>query len=377
MKQRIVTGLVLCLMCFSSAGAQIDLPCYERPAYFEWLWLDGAQVCPELVYDAPLEPDVTALAVGDDGTLYAARPQTGDILAFEDSNGDVLPDAPRALASRLALPHALAWHADALYAVGGSFLYRIQDGEVRILADDVPTGLYWTSAIAIQDGYIYIATSTPCDPCEDMDAASGVIVRYRLDGGGAEAIARGLYRPGDLAVFRDALWVSDSAPDTYAEVADLDEINRVPPTPESHLGFPLCFGAAQIDMTDAFCLIQSVFPAYALPTQSTPLGMAVYRGDAIPLLADRLLVALSGNRNQALIQGFAVIALGMDSAGGLSDPYVLAPLAPHGNYDTTTLNYRNSGFFPRRPLDIAVSPEGWVYISVSGGRILALRPPDG
>jgi len=38
------------------------------------------------------------------------------------------------------------------------------------------------------------------------------------------------------------------------------------------------------------------------------------------------------------------------------------------------MNYRGSGFFPQRPLDVAVSERGWVYISISGGRIIAMRP---
>ena len=38
------------------------------------------------------------------------------------------------------------------------------------------------------------------------------------------------------------------------------------------------------------------------------------------------------------------------------------------------MSYRGSGFFPQRPLDVAVTEQGWVYISIGGGRILVLRP---
>ena len=37
-------------------------------------------------------------------------------------------------------------------------------------------------------------------------------------------------------------------------------------------------------------------------------------------------------------------------------------------------NYRTSGFWPRRPLDVAVDVRGWVYISAGDGLIIALRP---
>jgi len=32
------------------------------------------------------------------------------------------------------------------------------------------------------------------------------------------------------------------------------------------------------------------------------------------------------------------------------------------------------GFYPNQPLAVAVDPRGWIYISMTGGRIIALRP---
>ena len=48
--------------------------------------------------------------------------------------------------------------------------------------------------------------------------------------------------------------------------------------------------------------------------------------------------------------------------------------SPTSDFTLEQMNYRGSGFFPQRPLDVAVTEQGWVYISVGGGRILALRP---
>jgi hypothetical protein len=36
--------------------------------------------------------------------------------------------------------------------------------------------------------------------------------------------------------------------------------------------------------------------------------------------------------------------------------------------------YEHLGFFPHRPYGVAISPEGWIYISTGGGKIYVLRP---
>ncbi|MCA9911296.1 MAG: PQQ-dependent sugar dehydrogenase, partial [Anaerolineae bacterium] len=194
-----------------------------------------------------------------------------------------------------------------------------------------------------------------------------------LDGTAREIVATGLRQPGDLALYHGLLWTGDTGWDALKGMGQIDEIDRV--TPGADFGFPVCAG----DEASLPCPDDVTPPAYTFPAHSTPLGMAAYRGDAIPILQDTLLVVLSGNRNDPVIAGFMVTALRFDAQGQFVERYDLMPngdrLAGGARYTTDQLNYRNSGFFPRRPLDLAVSPEGWVYVSISGGRILALRQP--
>ena len=83
---------------------------------------------------------------------------------------------------------------------------------------------------------------------------------------------------------------------------------------------------------------------------------------------------LSGSYNDLDLRGYAVVAA--DPQTGTYAP--LMPARPDdnpaSNFTLEEMNYRGSGFFPQRPLDVAVTEQGWVYISVGGGRILALRP---
>ena len=38
------------------------------------------------------------------------------------------------------------------------------------------------------------------------------------------------------------------------------------------------------------------------------------------------------------------------------------------------LSEQGFGFYPQQPLAVAIHPRGWIYISMTGGRIIALRP---
>ncbi|MDX2138033.1 MAG: PQQ-dependent sugar dehydrogenase [Chloroflexota bacterium] len=378
--------------------AQILPPCADRDYYTAHIWIDGRDFCLEFLIGnegGAGELAYTALAVGDAGEVYAARPLVGQIIVFEDSNGDALPDIPRILLGGLVLPNALAWYDGALYVAGGSYLYRVRDGIIETLSDTVPIGMFWITALAVDATGIYVGVSADCTVC--MDAATlagrgsgvslpneleqatarGAILRYPLSGGQPDVWATGLHQPGDLVFYQDALWVSDSTPAHHEAVADLDEINRV--IQGADFGFPMCIGAT-VDMTGAFCITQAALPAYSLPTRSTPLGMAAYRGDALPRLQDTLLVVLAGNRNNPDLQGYQVVALRFNGQGQFVSEYALMPNgddwadATGERFSHEQMSYRNSGFFPRRPLDVAVSAQGWVYISVQGGQILVVRP---
>lgn len=389
--------MLLTLHMPSHLRAQALSPCGERQ-FTSHIWIDPRAFCLELISaneSGAGELAYTSLALGDEGELYAARPLTGQIIVFDDSDGDKLPDAPRIYVNGLVLPNALAWHDDVLYVAGGSHLYRIRNGVVETLADSVPSGMFWISGLAVDTTGIYVAVSADCATCIDAEtlaeqeaavllaseleqaAARGAILRYPLDGGQPEVWARGLHQPGDLTFYRGELWVSDTTPSQYEAVADLDEINRV--VQDADFGFPMCIGAT-IDMTGAFCMIEAIPPAHSLPTRSTPIGMAAYRGDALPRLRDSLLVVLAGNRNNAALQGYQVVALTLEDASQTWSEYALLPNgddwadASGERFTHQQMSYRGSGFFPRRPLDVAVSAEGWVYISVQGGQILVVRP---
>lgn len=377
---RYLTAIIfLCLLFGLGSGsdpvAAQPAACDFRPTRLDEPWMRTGLSCLEEVINTPEAGELafTALATAPDGTLYAARPIEGQIFAFRDMDGDEMPDSPRVVADGLTLPNGLDFYEGALYIAGGAHVYRLRDGELETLVDNLPTGGgFWTGGIAVADARIYVAIGAPCDFCTPDDPERGAILSFALDGSDHQLVATGLRQPADLAFDGANLWVVDSARKGLFETPNLDEVNRV--EAGANFGFPNCVGANVSDGADGMC--SAAPPIIALPTGSTPTGIAAYRGDAIPSMQGKLLVVLNGSYNELDLRGYLLVAA--DPQTGTFEEIMPARPddSPGSNFTAEQMNYRGSGFFPRRPLDVAVSEDGWVYISVSGGRILLMRPEN-
>ncbi len=356
------------------------LYCDDRPGFLDPPWIDGDRFCGELVYQSPTNEALAlaSLAVAPDGTLYAASPTRGEVWALRDSDDDRLPDTAQRLLSGLLRPTGLDWHDDSLYILSSAGILRLPAGAqaAETLVADLPlrSGQASGDLVVGPDGVIYASMAAPCSHCDLGDAPS--ILAYSPDGSRRNTLARGLRLPAGLALRGGALWATDSIGRGDAAQGDaLDEINRI--TAGAHFGWPWCSGELRLPTTPAATdCVTFIAPALTLPTGSVPLGMAYYNHDALPDLRDTLLVTLHGSRHRAELRGYALGVIRFDKLGKPLAPEVIIPQQRGGNtYSVSKLNHLGKGFWPERPLDVAISPEGWVYVSVTGGRILALRQP--
>lgn len=375
---------LLLWLCLPSAAQEIELPaCTSRPTvHAHILYTDQVRWCVERVIEAPhIEPYAfTALEVAADGSLFATRPLAGAVMRVYDSDGDLLPDALELFADGLSLPNGLAAHGDALYVAGGAQIYRIDaGGAVETLVDDLPTGTgFWTGGLAIgADERLYVAIGAPCDRCEFSDPERGAILSMNLDGSDRRVVASGFRQPADLAFYRGSLWTLDSAP--LDMKGGVDELNRV--QDGGWYGFPSCIGEAA-DCADAQP------PVMAFAAGATPSSLVAYPHDIHPGAKDTLLVVLSGAPSVVDIVGYKLIMISFDDADKPLGAAVVAPyvwesgrqawLPYHGDAlhfrKFAHINELGFGFFPQQPLAIAVNEYGWMYLSMTGGQIIALRP---
>ena len=359
--------------------SQPDIPCYWRPTSLDKPWIGPELPCLEEVVPAGVDGELayTSLAAGPDGTLYAARPLAGEVWALTDSDGDDLPETPRLWADGLTLPNALFadWQSGDLYVAGGPNIYRIlPNGDVTVLVDDLPAGPgYWTGGLTIGEleggePRLFVGTGAACDSCETGETGRGAVWSFRLDGSDGRIEATGFRQPSDLTFANGAVWALDSAPASRFDTPNLDEVNRL--VTGGDYGFPQCVGA---DASPACA--DTLAPTAVLPTGSTPLGLSGYPFETLPVFTDSLLVALAGSSGQFDLRGYALAQIQPDT--GEVVVRIPQPADAGGPVDfarVQDLNYRTVGFYPERPYDVAVSQQGWVYISLSNGRILAIRP---
>lgn len=368
---RIVLSL---LVIISLQGTEAALPaCAERPTMLELPRVDSAKYCLEQVIASESLEEIayTALAVSPENVLYAAKPLSGQIFTIEDTDGDLLPDTPRLIAEGLTLPNALVYHEDALYIAGGSHLYRWTPEQLEILVDDLPTGTgFWTGGVAVgEDNRIYVGIGSACGTARDIcssDSERGVILSFDKDGEDKRILASGLQNPAGLIWDNGGLWITDTAREGLDSGSN-DELNWLDlDSLPGDFGFPDCIGGDNQADSEGVSCENVTAPALVFPTGSHPISLAVYQGEAFPALEGSLLIALSGTANQSRIRGYSL------SAAQLDEPETIETILPF--LDSPNLNFEGLGVYPHHLYGVAVSPQGWIYISTGGGKIYALRP---
>lgn len=394
MRKRLLL-ILLWIMTLSLQATAQDLPaCGERDYLVEYPRVTPQLWCMEQAVSVEDggEMAFTALAFGDDGTLYATRPFSGEVLAITDSNDDFLVDRPIVIAEGLRLPNGLAFADGLLYIIGDGIIYRYVDGETIVLVDDLPNGRgFMASGIIVHEERLYVGIPFPCDFCLPDNELYGTVLSFSLEGSERQIIARGLRYPAGLQFYDGALWVTDTARDGFHDFQALDELNRIDLESADipHFGFPFCYeqnnsfeNAAEFDCSAAST------PSLNLETHSTPLAMIPYESDLFPFITGDLLIVFGGSFDNNFIRGYAVYSIDMLRDDGRIQYEAIFPSDETIAQDarsfyeaefgiqlrhTKVVNQRGAGIWPHRIYDVAVSSEGWIYISTGGGQILVLR----
>jgi glucose/arabinose dehydrogenase len=103
---------------------------------------------------------------------------------------------------------------------------------------------------------------------------------------------------------------------------------------------------------------------------SHPTGVAFYRGDAFPDYRGNLLVALSGSWNTPTITGYEILLVSFSDG----KPGPVQRILPNTVRNTSDAAQGMTSFYPYHMTAFAISPEGWIYVSIAEGRIYRFRP---
>ena len=285
----------------------------------------------------------------------------------------------------------MAFHDGDLYVSGGSNIYRIsENGAVTTIVDDLPSGTgFPTGGLVVgPDERLYVAVGAPCDSCEFDDIERGVILSMTRQGEDRRVVTSGFRRPADVEFYRGKLWTLDSAPRIRLEGA-LDELNLV--EDGGWYGFPYCLGDKQRNLAnEAIDCADARAPHLLFGAGAVPISLAAYPYDTMPGTADTLIVVLSGEPTQVDFVGYKVLMINFDGADKPLGVALLLPYRiesgrpaylPHDGAgyffeQYITLNELGWGIYPQQPLAVAVNERGWIYLSLTGGQIIALRPAN-
>ncbi len=374
----------------------LDIECDLRPNFENIIRIDGTRWCLETAFHDPElgNLSLTSLVYAPDGTLYATNPNRGTVITLTDSDGNGFPDTTDVILANLNYPSGLDFYEGALYVVAGEQVIRWADGESVNLIEDLPAliGGFWRRGIAIHpdEERIYVSISAPCDLCVWDNPEYGAILSFHLDGDDKQIVAQGFRFPADLAFHDSDIWTMDSVP-SLDDGAFADELSRV--VMGDHYGFPFCRGKDnELDtvLSDDFDCDSIHLANVHVATLAAPVGVASYQSDTLADLNGTLLTVFAGRPDDLNFAGYhlAAVHFEADEVMGvetlvpydnlLAANYSYQPYATFQRYFMNPLNANlapiGAGIYPNHPFDVAVSPEGWIVLSVDGGTLYFIRP---
>jgi putative membrane-bound dehydrogenase-like protein len=334
------------LIALDAAGTAA-LVALSKPAYEEQVGDVNREITPAAgfsvdIYSAESVRMPTALAFAPDGELFVGD-IPGRIWAYPAQSG---PGAsPRLFAEGFREPLGLAWRADTLYVASLGRISAIRDSDDdgradkrREIVSDLPVRLFplhQNNAIKFgPDGRLYFGLGAGHNSEPETNPLTATILSVNPDGSDLKVYARGLRNAYSLA-FNAAgdMFATDNGPQGLP-INPGDELNHIREGQE--YGYPHTYELPPPDSP-------VVAPMVIFAPHSSPTGITFYDGSAFPgEYADNAFVT-SWMRGEIyrvrLVRG------------------------PDGMY-TAHASVFAQGFL--NPLDVAVGPEGCLYVSDYG-----------
>lgn len=376
---------IFALAMAACAGASPKLVAAPRDPELPWqlnlpagfqiqLYAKGLEEVRSIAFDGQGVPYVTVM---NRGTKLG-----GKVLALPDDNHDGRADRTVLVADRLDRPHGIAFHDGVLYVSDPGTIWRFRDTNGDMVIDErkrMITNMpyqddHWARPFVFDNaGNLLVAIGSTCNACQEGNKLRATIQEYHL--GGAEPIvepsatfARGLrsvvglaWRPGT-----SELWATNNGPDHLGPTLPNDQLFHL--EEGKHYGWPYCHsnrtadpqvladtGIVTPDRTPKgeFCRDKVARPALLLPPHSAPLGLAFYEGSLFPAaMRGSLFIALHGAFDFSNQNGYRVVRVPFtDGKPGPAEDFITGWVPP------------NAPKWIGRPVDVAVAPDGSLFVS--------------
>jgi putative membrane-bound dehydrogenase-like protein len=307
----------------------------------------------------------TALAFDGEGNLYVGinngiypYQPVGEILRLLDTDGDGSADETTTFATIIDRPVGLLFHEGALYLSQRGSVTALMDvdrngvsDQSRTLVTNLPAyGLHHNNSVILgPDGYLYFTLGSTTNNGPEPDPLNGTVLRVLPAGGDFEIFASGFRNPFDLAFDTEGnLFATDNGCDPPVCVDAPEEFNHV--VQGGNYGFP-DFAGAPPEGSD------TVGPIATFAPHTSANGMIIYQGEMFPEWQGHAFVALFGS----YLEGFRDVG----------HRVLRVEMASTEQGFTATVHPFANGF--ARPLDIAVAPDGSIFIAdFEGGSIYRL-----
>lgn len=262
------------------------------------------------------------LAVAGDGTIYATRRDTGDVIMLRDTDRDGKAEPPVVVARRPQM-HGIAIDGTKVYLVTVKELFvadRREDGslgELRRLIDDLPdAGQHADRTIVVgKDGMLYLSVGSTCNACDESNPENATMLRVAPDGSSRTVFASGLRNTIGFAFHptTNALFGFDHGIDWLGDDEQTEELNEI--VQGHQYGWPYIYadhkrnpqdeppGEITIEQWDRI----STVPLLMHTAHAAPMQLAFYQGTQFPAeYRSDAFVALHGSWNRREPSGYEV-----------------------------------------------------------------------
>ena len=301
------------------------------------------------------------------------------ITLFRDTNNDGKPDVREVFLTGLTMPHGMLLVGDWFYVgnTNGVVRYPYRAGQTKIEGKgekilDLPTGGHYTrNLIADSAGKkIYIAIGSGSNVDEEnqweKDQRRAGIVEINLDGSGARIFANGLRNPVgmDWEPQTKTLWTVVNERDLLGDDLVPDYLTSV--KDGGFYGWPYSYFGQTEDPRKKGqrpdLVAKAIKPDYALGSHTASLGLAFYKGGALPQrFHGGAFIGMHGSWNRSKMVGYKVAFVPFKNgkpAGPLED-ILTGFIADESKFEAYG-----------RPVGVTVAPDGALLVADdSGGKV--------